>query len=126
MRLVRAGSVLKILNKDISPAKYKYSVCVLSSCERPLFFLINTENRKMYDCIPILKSAHGFLSHDSYISCNRVFEYNKEAIEAASNMGRLTTEQTRYLIAHIEKSKYLPKDILNDILLSLRESLSWQ
>ena len=119
---MRVGDIYLIENGDIYPPKKKFSICV---CVREGYFLlINSENRAMYKCAPILKADHPFLSHDSFIGCNRFFRYTAEQLERAEFRGRLTYKELRRLRTHLEKiTSFTGQDktlILQDIDDALR------
>ncbi len=50
--MTNIGGVYLVLNNAISPPKKKLSVCVCS--KENWFFLINSQNRKIYDCLVIV------------------------------------------------------------------------
>ena len=81
------GSVIYVYNDKIVPQKNKYMVCV--AVDDDLFLCINSENRRIYECVPITKKGNPYLSYDSYIACNSVFRFEKGALKQAREVGRL-------------------------------------
>jgi len=81
---MRVGDIYLVENGDIYPPKKKFSICVCVS--EGYFLLINSENRAMYKCTPILKADHSFLSYDSFIGCSRFFRYTTEQLEGTARI----------------------------------------
>ncbi len=122
MSVLDVGSVLYILNGQIEPQNYKYMVCVL--VRDNLFFCINTENRKMYECLAITKKNNPFLEYDSYLSCNRTFQFDSQQLKSAQLVGHLGYDDLVSLYNHIKDSvKTLPKKEKEQILLSIQGAL---
>lgn len=118
---MRAGDIYLVENGDIYPPKKKFSICV---CVREGYFLlINSENRAMYKCTPILKADHSFLNYDSFIGCNRFFRYTAEQIRNAKPCGRLTFKEIRALRDHLETLSSFTQQDKALILESLSDAL---
>lgn len=119
---MRVGDIYLVENGDIYPPKKKFSICV---CVREGYFLlINSENRTMYKCTPILKVDHSFLSYDSFIGCNRFFRYTTEQLEQAKYCGCLTCKELRGLRAHLETISSFAEQDKALILQSIDDALT--
>lgn len=119
---LRVGAVFYLYNSDIIPNNFKYSICV--HIKPHYFFVINTENRKMYDCVPILKKDNAFLQYDSYIGCANYFVYKSEDIKDKKIVGYLGYEDLNRLYLHLKNNvKSLPASIKKEILQSLNDEL---
>lgn len=89
--------------KDINPPKHKYCICI--NKEKRWFFLINSENRKRYQCTPIYKKNQSFLKYDSYISCNAFFQLDEEILSnVKKHLGVLSNNEIKELISHINNN----------------------
>jgi hypothetical protein len=120
---MRIGDVLYVYNKDIIPAGSKFSICV--NLGPNLFLLINTENRTIYECLPILKKNNDFLAYDSNIGCHRAFIYSSEELKNAKHVGRLSYKDLENLYKHIrDKVRTLPKVDKEKILKSIDDELN--
>lgn len=85
--MFEVGDVLYVYNTAVTPPEHKYSVFV---CLNPnLFLLINTKNRKIYNCIPVKQEHNPYLKYDSFISCNRTFQYTLDQLKETNKVGRL-------------------------------------
>jgi len=117
---LEVGDVVYIYNEDIIPPKHKYSVCVHVSSR--LFFLINSRNLSIYECLPILKENNDFLKENSNIACNQAFKYNESQISKAKLVGRLGYKDMKALYEHIKgRVRQLPKADKEEILETLEE-----
>jgi hypothetical protein len=103
-------------NAQIIPAKKKCHACVTDDEQ---FFLINTANRKNYDCVPILAEHYPFLrGQDRFISCSRLFKYAApNAIE--DNRCPLRREDVEAIITKVKSSYILEQENIEKIILSL-------
>ncbi len=121
--VIYSGDIIKTLCVDIEPPKTKYYLCL--SREKRLFFLINSQNREMYQCTPILKENHQFLKQDSYISCNVPFTLTEnELTKIGSILSSLNDNEVNALILHVEQNvKTLSKRLKKEICESLRVAL---
>ena len=79
--------------------------CVFVTVSPNQFFLINSKNRQMYDCIPLLKNGRKFPRHDSFIACSRVFQADDSQID--SHHGALEDNELQLLMTHVNLSKTL-------------------
>jgi len=80
--------------------------------------MINTENRAMYDCIPILVSQHIKLVQDRFVSCKSPLTVPAEAQVTESY--KISSEFLKELIAKVETSKFLSKQQKSAILAELK------
>lgn len=116
------GDVLYLYNTQIKPEHSKYSACV--HIKPNYFLLINTENRKMYECLPILRSDNKYLQHDSYIGCSNYYVYDDDKIKDEQIVGHLGYKDLNALYFHLKNNvKKMPKKIKDEILLSLNNAL---
>ena len=111
------------LIKDISavnPKKPKYAVCI---CIDPVsFLLINSENRPMYDCIPILKKRdRPFPEHDSFIACKNL--HTADISQLVSSHGKVDSLELQTNRDKIAGSKFLTRLQKVTILSALDEIL---
>lgn len=117
------GDIVKVYNRDVNPPHKKYSLCV--HVKPNLFFLINSENREMYKCIPILEKDYHFLEHDSNIACNRTFSYTLDDLRGCEIIGRLKISDMKSLYEHlIENVKSLSPQEKSQILDALEDMIS--
>ena len=104
------------LNTHIKPPKDKCHVCVTESDE---FFLVNTDNRTIYECVPILAANYPFLNgQDRYVSCSRLFKYTPPS-EIKDNKCPLRSEDVQAIRDKVESSHVLEQEYINKILLAL-------
>ena len=102
--MLKLGDITYGQIPDIYPPKKKYCVCVCA--KHKYFFLINTENREMYDCIPIPKGKT-FPEYDGFISCSRVF-----SIKSRKVVDRVSDDTLKSILEKVKISKkLLPKQI---------------
>lgn len=93
------GSVVYLYNDKIIPPKNKYMVCVsLGNC----FLCINTENRKMYECLKLEQKNNPYLQHDSFIACNTLFKFDPWEIKSSKRVGSLGYKDLKALYEHIQ------------------------
>lgn len=115
------GSVVYIYNDEISPAKHKYMVCVVLN---DLFLCINTENRRIYECVPIQQKNNTYLKHDSFIACNRAFRFADGELKNAREVGRLGYGDLVTLRDHIQyKVRTLTEHEKQDIIKALNQEI---
>lgn len=113
--MLEIGDVLYVYNTSVIPAESKYSVVV---CLKPdLFFLINTKNRSIYNCIPIKKAQNPYLKYDSYLSCNVTFKYSLDQLKNAKKVGKIDYETLKRLYLHIKNNvRTIPQSEKDKIL----------
>lgn len=123
MNIPEIGLVIKIFNSQISPPKHKYMVCV--AVTESLFFCINTQNRKIYECVKIEKKHNNFLEYDSFISCNQAFHFDIQQLKSAVPVGHLAYNDLRLLYNHVKTNvKTLPPQKKQKILEALQVALA--
>lgn len=117
--MLEVGDVVYLYNDKITPSKNKYMVCVsLGNC----FLCINTENRRMYECLKIEKRNNPYLEYDSYISCNALFKF--EPWEVKKRVGSLGYNDLKALYNHIKVNvRMLSRADKENILTSLSRTL---
>ena len=115
------GTVIYLYTDKIFPPKNKYMVCVsLGKC----FLCINTENRKMYECLKIEKKHNPYLKYDSYIACNTLFKFEPWEIKSSQRVGSLGYKDLKALYDHIKNHvRTLSRVDKDRILASLSEVL---
>jgi hypothetical protein len=102
------GRVYLIRDLDIHGNGNKFGICVCVADR--WVFLVNTENREMYDCIPFPKKEYDFPRHDSHIGCANIFSPTPEQIIAAERL--IDIDEAQALLAKVSSSKTLiPKQI---------------
>lgn len=116
---MKPGDVVWVYHRDIYPQKHKMDVCVCA--ERGWFFLINSENRKIYDCVPILKAHHRFLKHDSFVSCSRVFAPQKS--ELGKKIGTISCVVMQEMLERVQVSETLEQEKIDVITRSIMRAL---
>jgi hypothetical protein len=114
--MMQTGDVFWAFIEEIYPPKPKMGVCVC--VESRWFFLISSENRKMYDCIALLRDQHPFLKHDSFLSCSRVFTPDNRHM--GKKIGQISQEVMQRLYERVEASEILETQKIVKILASLR------
>lgn len=73
------------------------------------------------------KKQNRFLDHDSYISCNRIFEFDDYALKNSKCVGHLGYQDLLALRNHIKNNvKTLPKADKELILAALDEEIMEQ
>ena len=103
-------------NKQIYPPKSKCHVCITNDEQ---FFLINTENRPMYDCVPIAAEHYPLLKgQDRFVSCSRLFKYSPPE-KVDDNQCPLRLEDVKAIRNKVESSYILEQENIDKILLSL-------
>ena len=118
--MFEVGDVLYVYNTAVTPPEHKYSVFV---CLNPnLFLLINTKNRKIYNCIPVKQEHNPYLKYDSFISCNRTFQYTLDQLKETNKVGCLDFDTLKRLYLHIKDNvNTLPPIEKNIILKQLND-----
>ena len=118
MSEIEIGTIINIFDESIYPAKNIYCACV---CVSKNFFLkLNSENRAMYDCIPISKKQRQFYG---FISCSNVFEYSEEELKKSTIKGNLHFEDIKRIKEKVETSKTIVKMKKEQILCELEYCL---
>lgn len=105
MKTPQVGDVYLSNDIEITPPKPKMCICIHPA--GLWFFLINTENRDMYDCIPILKKNNVFLDHDSFISTNPPFTLKQDELEKAKYLGRISETDIANILNKVNRSRFL-------------------
>ncbi|MEA1878413.1 MAG: hypothetical protein U9N86_16345 [Bacteroidota bacterium] len=105
MKTPEVGDVYLSNDIKVTPSKPKICICVHPA--GLWFFLINTENRKMYDCIPILKKNNSFLNYDGYISTNFPFKLDHHEFQRAKFLGKISETDIANILNKVNKSKFL-------------------
>ncbi|MCK5816533.1 MAG: hypothetical protein KAH15_00880 [Candidatus Marinimicrobia bacterium] len=117
MKKPEVGDVYLSHDIKINPQKPKMCICVHPA--GLWFFLVNSENRKMYDCIPILKKNNSFLDYDSFISTNLPFELKNIEFQQSKYLGRISEHDIATILNKVNKSRFLTplqkKDIIDSI-----------
>ena len=110
---IEVGSIIFYYHSSIYPPKNKYAVVI--SAVKKWCFLINSEDREHYHCLPIQKGNHAFLKHDSFISCSNFFEYDPSKVSKI--VGALSKAEKSNLCNHLSKSRTINK-VNKEIILS--------
>ncbi len=118
--MIEVGNVYIALNDQIYPPKKKLSLCVCN--RRNWFFLINSENRSIYDCMAVNKSDNTFLKYDSYVSCSRVFYYEESKL--SNTIGCLCAKDMKALLQKVEASEILEQRAIDIIGQNIKSSIS--
>lgn len=116
----RVGDIVHISSLDILPKGGKY--CVFVTVGPNQFFLVNTANRAMYDCIPFNKKGRTFPNHDSFIGCKNIFSAEESQID--SSHGKLDDEELQVIHDKVEKSKFISKLKKAPILEAIKKELA--
>jgi hypothetical protein len=111
------GDVYRIQVTEVYPPKTKRCICIHPT--GLWFFLINSENRDIYDCIPILKEKNNFLDYDSYISTNCTFEFDNELILKSNYLGRISENDIGAILNRVNNSKFLSQNQKTEIINSI-------
>ena len=118
--MLQSGDVLYIYCKFVKPTpKHKYVVCV--SPQYPLFFLINTEPRKISPEAQVLVKASElpFLKYDSYINTAMLCTFSLNEIQRAQKKGVLTHPIIESIKSAVTKQKYLTQKQIELVLNNL-------
>ncbi len=110
---VKVGNIIFYYQDSIYPPKHKYAIVI--STVKKWCFLINSENREHYHCLPISKQSHDFLKHDSFISCSNFFEYDSNKVKKI--VGNLSKSERDALRYHLSSSRTISK-INKEIILN--------
>ena len=105
MKTPQVGDVYLSAHIKVDPPKPKLCICVHPA--GLWFFLINTENRRMYDCIPVFKENNPFLDHDSFISTNSPFTLKQDELEKAKFLGRISETDIGNILNKVDRSRLL-------------------
>ena len=109
------------LNTEIVPQKSKCHVCITNDEQ---FFLINTENRAIYDCIPIYANEYPFLKgQNRFISCSRLFRY-VHSNKVDDNQCPLLRKDVKAIRNKVKNSFVLEQENIEKILESIDKWLS--
>jgi len=113
---VKVGNIIFHYQDLIIPPKHKYAVVV--STVKKWCFMINSENREHYHCLPIAKQNHAFLTHDSFISCSNFFEYRADKVKkVVGNLSELEKNTLRHHISSARTISKINKEIiLNELI----------
>jgi hypothetical protein len=123
MTCFRLPDTYWFFNTGITPQKRKCHVCITDDGQ---FFLINTENRAMYDCVPIFAKHYPFLQGtDRFVSCSRLFKYTPPH-GVADNQCPLRRKDVEAIRDKVENSKVLEQENIDKILRSLDSWLAAQ
>ena len=111
--------VVWIYHELITPPDYKMIVCL---CQRlGLFININTKGFRR-GSLPISKSQHGFLDHDSHLECGKVYEIDDYVIQQGRTIpgAHIHRQHIADILVQIERSA----EISDDDKLAIREALT--
>jgi hypothetical protein len=121
---VVVGKIYKVKDLPIFPKKDKFGLCV--SVTEKYFLVINSEDRAIYDCIPIPTKGDGsFPYKDSHIGCKNIFTVEPDQIVSKA-VGELDDSMITALSTKILSSKFLTQVQITEItnpLSALKESL---
>jgi hypothetical protein len=120
MKKYSVGDIVHVSGLPINPKKGKYCVLVCLAPNR--FFLVNTENRLIYDCIPLNKKGRPFPVYDSFIGCKNIFEAEDKQINSVC--GKLDDDELRYLLQKITESKFIPQVQKSPLISAIQSELS--
>jgi len=119
MKTLQVGDVYLSNDIKIIPPKPKLCICVHPA--GLWFFLINTENRNMYDCIPIFKENNPFLHYDGFISTHLPFTLKQDEWEKAKCLGRVSEIDIGNILNKVNKSKFLTPNQKRSIIDSISQ-----
>lgn len=114
--MVRVGSIIVIDNPTNSKTETKTGIVV--AVGSIFVVLVNTENRQMYECVPIFVRDHAFLGQDRFVGCRAQFEIAPGNVKKIR--GHATKADLERILAQINKSRTISavrKQWLNESLL---------
>ena len=117
---IEIGKIYRI-EVNFSNRLDKYGICVCVSTSE--FFLINSENKSFYDCIPIsAKQDRLFPIYDSFISCSNTIIAESDKI--VSCCGQLDRNEAEALKTKVLSSALLTPNQIRDISQSIDNYLN--
>ena len=114
------GDIVHVMGLDIHEGKGKYAVFICVMPEQ--FFLINTESRTEYDCIPLQKKGRAFPEYDCFIGCKNIFDLRGGA-KIDSSHGTLDGDELIELFNKVGTSRFISKIQRNPILNAIQDEL---
>lgn len=115
---MEVGDICNFFVEGIIPPKNKFALCV--HVGDGLFLLINSENRKMYNCVPIPKGKK-FPKYDSFVGTSKV--YSPSDSVKIEYFDKASKEVLNLILEKVKNSKTLSKVIKDKIIKSLSDSL---
>jgi len=108
------------VSKILPHCETKYCICITTGINK--YFLINTENRKIYDTFEISASDYSFLKYNSYVGCSKAHALESSLI--VKKIGNLNFNDMSKILEKIRKSKYIIKPERETMALELEEWMS--
>ncbi|MCL1957502.1 MAG: hypothetical protein FWF63_09285 [Fibromonadales bacterium] len=108
------------VSKILPHCETKYCICITTGINK--YFLINSENREMYDTFEINASDYKFLKHNSYVGCSKAHTLESNLI--IKKIGNLNFNDMSKILEKIRKSKYIAKPERESMTLELEEWLN--
>jgi hypothetical protein len=114
------GDIIGVHSCPVRPKpKFKYLICV--DPIKRVGFVINSEDREHFYCIPINKKDHSFLRTDSFISCSNPMSYESKNIDKIYSS--LSRTELLALYRHVEAARKLTPIEKKNILQNLDSRL---
>jgi hypothetical protein len=108
------------VSKILPHCETKYCICITTGINK--YFLINSENRKIYDTFEISASDYSFLKHNSYVGCSKAHALESSLI--VKKIGNLNFNDMSKILEKIRNSKYIIKPERETMALELEEWMS--
>ena len=108
----KTGEIWLVYFKNITPPKPKFAVHIQGNS----FLFINTKQDANGYSIRITKSEYKFLSHDSHIGCNQIFDCDESEVFDAKRKCALSNQTIDQITRMIPNVKMLSKLHQNMIL----------
>jgi len=107
------------VSKILPHCETKYCICITTGINK--YFLINSENRKMYDTFKISASCYSFLKRDSYVSCSKAHILKNDFI--IKKLGNLNFNDMSKILGKVKKSKNIIEVERDEIVSELEKWL---
>ena len=102
--VINPGDVIRIEDRDAPPVKIKIHVCICMGDQ--LFMRINSKPIWL-PCHMILRKNNQYLDHDSYVELNQLVRHSHRELKEAEVVGRMSSSETKNLIAAAERAETL-------------------
>lgn len=98
---IEVGDIIHFFNEDIGKNKFHICVCIAKN----YFLVINTENRRFYDCIEIKSKDYYFLKGTNrFIECARIFKQDLDVAENIAKKGKILKKDLEKILNKIKDS----------------------
>ncbi|MDR0572198.1 MAG: hypothetical protein LBG48_05080 [Rickettsiales bacterium] len=100
------GDVIHCFNPKIGKNKFHICVCV----SKDYFIVINTENRRFFECVELEARDYKFLNGiNRFVECAEIFHHDIQIIISGQKKGKILEKDLKNIVNKIQKSARIPE-----------------